>query len=256
MLRNGFILVILVASSVCHAFAGDDFWTISKGADYVTEFQAKPLPYPNYCSVYTVVGRPDEIFVSSIRNDTLEGIRRGQVKTRPSQKVYVFNLKTQTASTMSMDRFQELDIVFEDLPVGSYGNYPELKYGGEPDAHFYIAPIRRNGKKFVATLSSKGKATQKTTFGMPSIIPFWGRKKWFEKKTFYSGTLFLEVFDEKRPSEPIVQLQKSYRNRSYLPSIFKMATWAQGSERPVLVVVCSGNMNVGIPAKVLVIRPQ
>ena len=81
-------------------------------------------------------------------------------------------------------------------------------------------------------------------------------KKWFEKKTFYSGTLFLEVFDEKRPSEPIVQLQKTYRNSSYLPSILKMASWAQGSERPVLVVVCSGNLNMGIPAKVLVIRPQ
>jgi len=179
-----------------------------------------------------------------------------RVHSSTSAKVYVFNLKTQTASTMRLDRFRELDIVFEDLPVGRYGDHPELKCGGEPEAHSYVAPIRRNGQKFVATLSSKGEAAQKTTFGIPSIIPFWGRKKWFEKKTFYSGTLFLEVFDEKRPSEPIVQLQNSYRKRSYLPSILKIASWVQGSEKPSLVVVCSGNLKMRIPAKVLVIRPQ
>jgi hypothetical protein len=256
MFRNGVISVILVAASVCYAFAGDDFWTVSKGADCVTEFQSERLPYPHYCSSYTIVGRPDEIFVSSSRKDTLMGIRRGEFKASPSGKVYVLNLKTKTASTMRLDRFLGLDILFEDLPVGGYEDHPELKYGGEPDAHSYVAPIRRNGKGFVATLSSRGEAIQKTTFGLPSIIPFWGRKKWFEKEIFYSGTLFLEVFDEGRPSEPIVQLQKMYRDRTYLPPIFKMASWAQGSERPFLVVVCEGNRTKGIPARVFVIRPQ
>jgi hypothetical protein len=168
----------------------------------------------------------------------------------------VVNLKTKTVSTMSLDRFLELEIVFEDLPVRGYADHAELNYGGKPDAHSYVAPICRNGKEFVATLSSKGEATQKTTFGIPSIIPFWGRKKWFEKETFYTGTLFLEVFDKERPSEPIVQLQKSYRNHFYLPTIFKMASWVQGSEEPFLIVVCSGNLKMGIPRKILVIRPR
>lgn len=256
MFKNVLILAISIAASFGHAFAGDDFWTISKGADCVTEFQPKPSLYPNYCSSYTVVGRPDEIFVSSLREDTLLGIRRGQVQVKPSDKVRVLNLKTKTASVMRLDRFVELDIVFEELPVGRYYDHPELMCGGKPDAHAYVAPIRRNGKEFVTTLSSKGEATEKTTFGIPSIMPFWGRKKWFEKRTFYSGTLFLEVFDTQRPSEPIVQLQKSYQNHSYLPPIFKMASWAKGSEEPYLIVICSGNPSKGIPVRVFAIRPQ
>lgn len=247
---------MLIAGNACHAFEAEDVWKISKGTEFVTEFRFRHLPCIEDCHAFSVAGRPDEIFVSSSRKDILLGIRRGQVQVHHDDKISVLNYKTKTASMMSLERFLKLDIVFEELPVSGYRDYPTLKYGGKPDEHNYVAPIRKNGKEFVATLSSKGRENEKTTFGMPGIIPFWGRTKWFQKETTYSGTLFLEVFDMERPSEPLLQLQKNYQNLSYLPSIFDMASWTQGSKPPFLVVVCAANLNKAIPARILLIRLQ
>ena len=119
-----------------------------------------------------------------------------------------------------------------------------------------MTPFKRNGKEFVVTASLDGKSTKKTTFGMPGIIPFMGRQKWFEKETYYSGTIFLEVFDKAQPLTPIVQLKKRIRNLERLPDINAMAAWTQGAEQPLLVIVEKGNSRKNQKGRILLVRPQ
>ena len=258
MLKKLLILGILISAGVCHASTEMSLWTISVGEDRVVEFLSKDLrPYCGIiCSSYAVVERPYEIFVSSTRKDILQRIRSGEVEIGPPSNVYVLNLKTKTVNLISLNRFLELDIIFEDLPVGGYEDYPEIKYGGDSDGHRYVAPIKRRGNEFIAALSSEVKTTEKTTFGIPSIIPFMGRQKWFQKEKSHDGTLFLEIFDRKNPAKPIVQLQKQFKEHRFLPSIFEVASWTQGAMEPFLVIVDNESLINKQKGRILVIRPQ
>jgi hypothetical protein len=119
-----------------------------------------------------------------------------------------------------------------------------------------VAPIQRISKEFVATLTSARKTSKKTTFGMPGIIPFFGRQKWFQKEKSHSGTFFLEIFDKDHPSRPIVQLQKEFKDLWRLPSIFEMVNWTQSAKEPFLVVVDRENPIKERRGRILVIRPQ
>lgn len=210
----------------------------------------------NYCYAFTVAGRPDEVFVSPFREHTLLGLRRGTVKMSHSPKVYVLNLKSRTVSLMDLDRFLVLDIVFEDLSVRGYEADQDLKIGGNPAGHKYVAPIHRVGKEFVAILSSVRKTSEKTTFGTPSIIPFMGRQKWSQKEKSHSGTLFLEIFDKENPSRPIVQLKKEFSDLAHLPSIFEMASWTQGAPESLLVVVDNESTIKKKRGRILLLRPH
>jgi len=257
MFKSILILGVLIFSGVCHASTEMSLWTISAGENRVTEFESKERLFcGNGCYSFSVVGRPDEIFVSPFRGRTLSDLRLGKVQMRHVPKVYALNLKSNTVDLMELDRFLECDIVFEVLPVRGYEANSELKYGGDPAGHKYVAPIRRRGKEFVATLSSERRTSEKTTFGAPGIIPFIGRQKWFQKEESHSGTFFLEIFDEEQPSKPIVQLRKEFRDLWLLPSIFEMASWAQGAEEPFLVVVDNeSTINKG-QGRILLIRPR
>lgn len=257
MFKNMLILGILTSANICQAFTEMTLWTISAGAGRVIEFHSKERLFcGNYCYSFSVVGRPDEIFVSPFREHTLSGLRHGKVKVSHSYMVYVLNLKSKTIDLMELERFLGLDIVFEDFPVRGHEAHPELKYGGNPSGHEYAAPIQRMGKEFVATLSSIRKTSEETTFGTPSIIPFLGRQKWFQKEKSHSGTFLLEIFDKGHPSRPIVQLQKEFRDLRRLPSIFEMASWTQGAEEPFLVVVDNeSTINKG-RGRILLIQPQ
>ena len=256
--KNLLIFAILISASVCHAATEISLWTISAGEGLVLEFLSENhRPYCGIiCSSYAVVDRPDEIFVSSTRKDILQRIRSGEIDMGPPSNAYVLNLKTKTISLISLDRFLELDIMFEDLPVGGYEDYPEIKYGGDPDGHRYVAPIQREGEDFIAALSSKVTTTEKTTFGIPSIIPFMGRQKWFQKEKSHAGTLFLEIFDKKNPSKPLVQLQKQFKEHRFLPSIFEVASWTQGAKQPLLMVVDNESLLKEKKGRILVIRTQ
>ena len=83
-----------------------------------------------------------------------------------------------------------------------------------------------------------------------------GRQKWFEKETYYSGTIFLEVFDKERPLKPIVQFKKSVRNLDILPQLDQTVEWTQGAEHPFLVIVERGNLLKKRKGQIFLIRPQ
>jgi hypothetical protein len=256
MFKNTVILVIVLAASVCHAFTEISWWTIPAGKDRVIEFLSEDIKLYCHggCQAYTVAGKPDEIYVLSMRKDILTALLRGEVIKGPFQKVYVLNLKSRALTLMELDRFLKLDIIFEDFPVRRYQKHPEIEYGGNPDGHNYVAPIQRNGKEFIATLSSARKTSEKTTFGIPGIIPFFGRSEWFQKEESHKGTFFLEIFDTEHPSKPIVQLQKKFKDLWLLPSIFEMASWTQGTKEPVLVVVDHENPIKERRGRILVFR--
>ena len=173
-------------------------------------------------------------------------------------KVYELNIKTRTAHTMALERFLELDILFEDLPGGGHEDYPEFAFVADPvvDGFGFVAPIRKLGKEFVATLSSERETTENISIGIPNIIPFFGRSSWVEKEESHSGTFFLEVFDKDQPSKPVVQLKKVFKDKWLLPSVSDVATWAQGTKEPILVVVDQENPGKHRKERILLIRPQ
>jgi hypothetical protein len=186
----------------------------------------------------------------------MKHLRQGNVKASHSSEICVLNLKSGVVTLMGLDRFMKLDIIFEDFPVRGYEEHPEIAYGGNPDGHKCVAPIQREGKDFIVTLSSVRKTSEKITFGIPSIIPFFSREKWFQKEKSHKGTFFLEIFDKDHPSRPIVQLQKECGDLRTLPSILEMASWTQGAEAPFLVVVDHENPITERRGRILVIRPQ
>jgi len=255
---NTVILAILLAASVCHAFTEISWWTISAGKERVIEFVSEDINLYCYggCQAYTVAGRPDEVYVISMGKDILKRLLRGEKIQGPSEKVYVLNLQSRVLTLMKLDRFLKLDVVFEDFPFRGYQKHPEIKYGGNPDGHGYVAPIQRNGKEFIATLSSARKTSEKTTFGIPGIIPFFGRSEWFQKEESHKGKFFLEIFDKEHPSKPIVQLQKEFKDLWHLPSIFEMASWAEGAKNPILVLVDHENPKTEIKGRIIVFRLQ
>ena len=257
MFKITLVLGIITAANVCHASTELSLWTISAGKGHVIEFETtERLFCGNYCYAFSVAGRPDEIFISPFRKQTLTGLRQGTVNMGHPPKVYVLNLKTITVNLMDLERFLELDILFEDLPVRGYEADQDLKAGGNPAGHKYVAPFHKMGKEYVAVLSSKRKTSEKTTFGTPSIIPFMGRQKWSQKEKSHSGTIFLEIFDKENPSTPIVQLQKEFSNLAHLPSIFEMASWTQGAREPLLVVVDNESTINKKRGRILLLRPH
>lgn len=258
MFKNIIIIGILLAASVCYAFTEISWWTISAGKDRVIEFLSEDINLYCHggCKAYTVAGRSDEIFVSSIGEDTLTGLRQGKLKMSHFPKIYVLNLKSRAVTLIELYRFLKLNIKFEDFPVRRYEKYPEIEYGGNPDGHDYVVPIQRKNKEFIATLSSTRKTSEKTTFGIPGIIPFFGRSRWFQKEESHKGTFFLEVFDKEHPSEPVIQLQKKFNDLWLLPSIFEMASWTQGAKEPFLVVVDHENPITKRRGRILVLKLQ
>jgi len=259
MLKKILFLGVLCTATVCHAYLEISWWTVCEGEARVIEFLSdEELFCGQHFHAYAVAGRTDEIFVTTLGEDTIDGIRTGRTQGYSPPKVYALNIKTRTAHTMALERFLELDILFEDLPVDGYEDYPEFAFGADPEGHGigWVAPIRKMGKEFVATLSSERKTTENTTFGIPNIIPFFGRSKWFQKEESHSGTLFLEIFDKDLPFKPVAQLQKVFKDKWLLPSVFEVATWAQGTKEPILVVVDHENPVKHRKERILLIRPQ
>lgn len=96
------------------------------------------------------------------------------------------------------------------------------------EGHNYVAPIQRNGKEFIATLSSVRKTSEKKPLlGYRVLFHFLADQNGFKKRSPTRG----------HPSKPFVQLQKKFNDLWLLPSIFEMASWTQGAKEPFLVVV-------------------
>lgn len=250
------IMSLLLAAGVCHA--GNEIvgqWEISSGTDRVLTFEPEYIPYSIYYFAYTVTGNDENIVVSGRYRDIGPASTR-QPKGRSSgMYVYLLNVKSGNVSLMDWDSFLALEVGTEGFLKKPVSNYPELNYSGEPDGFYHVLPIRKNGKEFVAAASFDGKVTDRTTFGIPGILPFMGRQKWFEEETYYSGTIFLEVFDKERPSKPIVQFKRSVRNLELLPNLDEMAAWTLGAEQPFLVIVERGNLMKKQMGRIFVVRP-
>ena len=86
-------------------------------------------------------------------------------------------------------------------------------------------------------VSSDSDTVSKSDIGVPSIIPFMGRQHIVESVNYYSGVVFLEVFDVGHPSEPMMRFSKEFETWRTLPRLREFASWVQGAERPVLVVL-------------------
>lgn len=258
MAKKILIISMLLAASVCYAGPKGGQWEISEGAECVLTFEPEYIPYSTYYFAFAVVGRPDEIIVSPRHPDYQPGSsEHWRPKDRPlGMYVFVLNRKSGKVSLMAVDRFLQLAIVTEVFHKELLSAYPELNYGGQPDYFYRVIPIQKNSKEFVLAASLDGKRKNKTTFGIPSPIPFMGRKNFFEKETYYSGTILLEVFDKERPLKPIVQFKKSVRNLERLPDIDEMARWTQGAEQPFLVIVERTNRLKNKKGRIFLIRPQ
>ena len=96
---------------------------------------------------------------------------------------------------------------------------------------------QRKGKEFISAASCDSTTTEKTSFGIPSPIPFMGRQKFFESRTYHSGETYLEVFDKEKPLKPIVQFKRNFQNLTAPPVFGTTAAWVQGAEKPLLVFV-------------------
>lgn len=259
MLKKIFFLYFLCTTTLCHAYLKISWWTISAGGERVVEFLSEEKMFSSQrFYAYAVAGRPDEIFVTTLDSKSINGFRTGEIHGYRPPKVCVLNVKTDTEHTMDIDRFLKLDILFEDLPAGRHEDYSELSLGADPEGHGskLVAPIQKAGKEFVAALSSERKTREKITFGIPNIIPFFGRGRWFQTEDTHSGTLFLEIFDKDLPSKPVVQLQKGFKDKWLLPSVFDVMAWAQGAAEPILVVVDHENPVKHGKERILLIRPK
>ena len=240
MARKFLVIGALLAAVLCHPGTVDASWEITMGASQVRVFSPEDLPpIETYYHAYGVAEDPQTIIVSpSSRRDPHGPRYLWKPAGRPVGKyVYALDRKSGTLAPMAWEAFLNTTSTEEKLQRFRPSEYPPLAYGGQLDPSSDVVAVTRHGKAFIAATSFDMEATEKTTYGIPSIIPFMGRKHVAEKQTFYSGILFLEVFDRERPSTPLVQFKRRFRNLTRLPPFTTMACWAEGADQPFLVVV-------------------
>jgi len=146
MIKTAILIGLFISASV-HPACAEDFWKISLGAEHVTEFRFEQMSCVYRCRTYAVAGRPDEIFVTSFRDDLLKGIRQGEIIAPDDANVTVLNYQTKNASLITLEHFLELDILFEEFDPGRLADHTTLNYAGDPKAHSYVAPISRSERK-------------------------------------------------------------------------------------------------------------
>ena len=247
----------LLVSSVGHADPSSEPWEVSIGTEKVKVFQTDYIPLATFFFAYAVKGRPDEVFVST--GDISGLIRPQEYWTPPGlpTRAYVFglNTKTEKVSLIPYGQFRELKAVSEQFGSLRPDAYPEMNTGGRMAGWSDMVSIRNREKTVVAAVSFDAKADEKTTFGIPSIIPFMGRQEFFEKDTFYNGTVFLDVFEKGKFDAPRVRLKKRFRNFNSYPGFSDLALWVQGTERPVLVLVEESDRRSGKKGTFILVEP-
>jgi hypothetical protein len=169
--------------------------------------------------------------------------------------VFVLNTKTEKISLMPFDQFMELKAVSEQFESPRLDAYPQMNTGGKMVDWPEMVSVRNREKAFVAAVSFDAKVREKTTFGIPSIIPFMGRQKFFEKDTFYSGVVFLELFEREKYDVPLVQLKKRFKSFKSYPGFSDLALWVQGAGRPVLILIEESNRRLGKRGLFILVEP-
>lgn len=231
------VTIMLLIASICTAGEVDGAWEISIGADYIQTFQTEYIPDTSYYPAFALRGRPNEIIVFPGRLDVpLETNTSWQPRGLPhGLYVFVLNIKSGEVSLLTFDWFLKQETVKENFPRKFCSKYPELSYTGKNTG--YAVVNQRKGREFIVAASCNSKTKKKTTFGIPSPMPFMGRQKFFETRTYYNGTVFLEVFEKESPLRPIVQLKQTFRNLDVAPVYGTTAAWVQGAETPLLIFV-------------------
>ena len=257
MIKRFFMLAMLLVASVSPAKSEETGpWEISVGTDSVITFQLEFVPKADYCYVFTVTGQPDQVFVSPVYPGK-ESLTETWAPEGKPQGIYVFmiDLKTRQVDVMAWGRFMELDIIKEVASRKRASAYKGLACQGKTERGVWVFPVQIDGKEFVAATSFDSKKKVKRTFGIPSIIPFMGRQKWIEKKTTFSGTLYLEVFSMDSPATPLVQFKRRFRNHIDHATVPHLAAWVPGVRPPLLVVMESTDQRTNRKGRIFLVHP-
>ncbi len=219
-------------------------WEIPIGADRAQVFAATAF-VPGFYS-YTAVavaGRAHEVLVVPVHLHLERSRPDPQPRSRapdPSQRLPVFALDRTSGGVARLTRgqFLERETLAEDLPQELASRHPELALAGSRSQYAVARP--EGDRAYVAAESWESEERSRLTFGLPSLIPFMGRQEFFERRTFHSGTRFLEVFDSARPQVPVIRFSQRFRNHTTVPLASEFAAWVQGAAEPVLVLVDPG----------------
>lgn len=245
--------IMIFAASICNAAPFIGALEITDGAEYVRIFQTDFIPESYFYPALSVKGREHEILVFPGRLDQpLDSAVRWQPQGRPPG-IYVFmlDMKSGEVSLLTLDSFIKRETIKEDFKRAFCTSYPELSYTGKKTG--YALMNLKNGRKFIAATSCNTKTKKKTTFGIPSPLPFMGRQRFFESIEYHSGTVFLEVFDKERPLKPIVRFKQVFRDLEVPPLYGINAEWVQGAEKPLLILVEKGIPEKGETGKIFLI---
>jgi hypothetical protein len=247
----------LFVCSVCHADPSSEPWEVSAGTEKIKVFQTDYIPLATLFFAYAAKDRPDEIFVSP---GDITGMIRPQEYWSPhgmptGAYVFVLNIKSEKVSLMPFGQFRELKTVSERFESPRPDAYPKMNTGGKMVVLSDMVSIRNGKKPFAAAVSFDAMAMEKTTFGIPSIIPFMGRQKFFQKDTFYNGIVFLDVFEKGKFDVPRVQLKKRFKNFKNYPGFSDLALWVQGAGRPILVLIEESNRRYGKKGVFILVEP-
>lgn len=253
---TGCVAAVLAAACVSQAEGTREAWEIPIGSEHVRSFPAEFIPGFYTYTALAVKGRAHAILVVPVHL-YIERKREAKAReTEPSHReqggryVFLLDRKTGRVESLTRDQFLELELLEEDLPAERPSAYPQLQRAGAQPR--FVLPMRRGGTELVAAESLDSEEKTRLTFGLPSLIPFMGRQNFFERTTFYSGTVYLEIFDTRRPLRPLVQLKQRFRGRTSVPLASESAAWVQGAEVPSLVLTDPGEPGRWQPCFLLV----
>jgi len=252
------LAVVLLTASVCLADPSEKPWQATVGAEHVMTFASAHVPMlTSYHYAYAVADRPGEVFVAMASAHDRFGPRElFRPPGRPVGK-YAFALDTRSGKVdfVPWEELKRMALVEERRFGKMPRDFPDLGYGGAPVDYLDCVVRWREGEPVVAALSFDQRGKERTTIGLPSLIPFMGRQKLVQKETRHSGTMFLEIFDTDHPAKPLVQMTKRFRNYPSPPDIRDVAVWVEGADRPTLVTVDRGDPAYGVKGVFSVIRP-
>lgn len=250
--------VVLLAASACQAAPSEKPWQATVGAAHVMTFESAHVPtLSDIFYAYAVADRPGEVFVAMASAHDRFGPRElFRPPGRPVGK-YAFALDTRSGKVdfVPWEELKRMALVEERRFGKMPRDFPDLGYAGVPVDYLDCVVRWREGQTIVAALSFDQQEKERTTVGLPSIIPFMGRRKVIQRETRHSGTMFLEIFDTDHPETPLVQMTRRFRNYPSPPDIRDVAVWVEGADRPTLVTVDRGDRAYGVKGVFTVIRP-
>ncbi len=257
------LLAALLVLTAARSEAGQesDPWEVPIGAEHVRAFPAPFIPSSYSYTAVAVREDPQRILVVPFHlylqrppEFAAQPDSPAEPPARASRPVYRLDRRTGRVTTLTLAEFRETPTLREDVSLRRASAAPLLRRAGSRSRE--VLTIRRGNRELAAAGSWDSQEETRTTFGIPSPMPFLGRQHFFEDRSFHSGTVFLEVFDAARPHEPLVQLRQRFRDHPSVPLPSNSFAWVKGADPPMLVVVDPGEPRGGRePAFLLVTVP-